>query len=140
MGLAQQFGILYSRMQPFIVYWFSIFSHFILQRVPLIMLSSKMVPHIRNFEICQTTIITWTHLSGFHFTSIQITYTIIFQTDQRANEIDPKQYYINLLQSLQYITTQICLLLPTITTHNMLLFADMLHSFGHGFALHLCKK
>ena len=28
----------------------------------------------------------------------------------------------------------------TITTHNMLLFVDMIHSFGLGFTLHLCKE
>ena len=28
----------------------------------------------------------------------------------------------------------------TITTDNMLLFVDMIHSFGLGFTLHLCKE
>ena len=67
MSLDQQFGYLYSTMLPFIVYFFSIFSHFSLQRVPLVMLSSKFVPHIRHFEICHTTIITWTQLVRFPF-------------------------------------------------------------------------
>uniref|UniRef100_A0A8R7R5A5 Uncharacterized protein n=1 Tax=Triticum urartu TaxID=4572 RepID=A0A8R7R5A5_TRIUA len=91
--------------------------------------------HIKNFKICQTTIITCqvsiSRVFKAHTQSL-------FRTYQRANEIGPKQYCISLLQSLQYITTQICLLQPTTTTHNMLLFADMLHSFGHGFALHTC--
>ena len=59
---------------------------------------------------------------------------------QIANEIRPKQHGIGLLQMLQYTTAQISLLLPTFTTHNMLVFVDMLHSFELGFALHLCKK
>ena len=129
-------------MQPFTVYWFFIFVLFLplvppIRLVPLVMLITKLIPHIKNFKICQTTIITCqvsiSRVFKAHTQSL-------FRTDQRANEIGPKLYCINLLQSLQYITTQICLLLPTTTTHNMLLFADMLHRFRHGFTLQLCKK
>ena len=130
-------------MQPFTVYWYFIFVLFLplvppIRLVPLVMLITKLIPHIKNFKICQTTIITWTPLSG----SIWQVFNTqsLFQTIQIANEIRPKQHGISQLQTLQYTTAQISLLLPTFTTHNMLVFVDMLHSFELGFALHLCKK
>ena len=91
MGLAQQFGLLFSRAWPFcrsIDFLFSAilfcsWSHHRL--VLLVMLIPKLVPHIKNFELCQTTIISWTPLSGFHFTGIQTTYTIIIRPESNRN-------------------------------------------------------
>ena len=105
--------------------------------VPVVILITKLIPRIKNFKMCQTTIITCQVSIWWVFKSHTQS---LFQTIQIANEIRLKQHGISLLQTLQYTTAQISLLLPTFTTHNMLVFVDMLHNFELGFALHLCKK
>ena len=70
----------------FWIFYFCIFLPLVppIRLVPLVMLITKLIPHIKNFKIYQTTIITWTPLSGFHLTGIQITYTIIISNNPNS--------------------------------------------------------
>ena len=66
---------------PFIIYCFSIFSHYIFKLVPLVrwvplvMIISQIGPTCQKCTNLTDYFHKWTHWSSFHFTSFQITHT-----------------------------------------------------------------